>query len=167
MRVASEAATTLSISARTGLRDEDDARRVSEVELLVVGDAVRADEVFGEPRLDDVRPLGRGRVGRVGRREDVFETASRPTVLGVREHVEDSAGEIHDAETMLETLVGRGRIDEPGEGELVNVPEELKSARVDDFAFVGREDDESVDRITELVVFLRHNSMVAAANATG
>jgi len=106
------------------------------------------------------------RVCRIGGRKDPLEAACRTAVLRVREHVEDSAGQIHNPETMLEPLMRGARVNEPGEGELVNVPKALEGARVDDFAFVGREDDESVDRITEFVVFLRHNSMVAARNAT-
>lgn len=76
----------------------------------------------------DRTPVAMFRVCRIGRREDVLETAGRPPVFGVREHVEDSAGEIHDAETMLEPLVRGGRINEPGKGELVNVPQALKGA---------------------------------------
>jgi ferritin-like metal-binding protein YciE len=46
----------------------------------------------------------------------------------VREHIEDSSGQIHDAETVLEALVRRRRVDKPGESELVNVTEPLKGA---------------------------------------
>jgi hypothetical protein len=82
----------------------------------------------------------------------------------VRQNVEDSSGEIHDAETMLETFVRGGRIDEPGKGELVNMAKALERARIDNLPFVGRQYDESVNRITEFIVFLRHDCMVAVTN---
>jgi hypothetical protein len=47
---------------------------------------------------------------------------------------------------------------------LVNVPEPLKGARIDDFPFVGCQDDKPVNRITELVMLLGHDGMVAAAH---
>lgn len=71
-------------------------------------------------------PVTMLRIGRVGRRKDLLETPGAPAVLRVRQDVEDSAGEIHDSETMLEALVRGPRVDEPGEGELVNVTKPLK-----------------------------------------
>lgn len=107
------------------------------------------------------------RICRICRREDVLETARRPPILGVREDVEDSAGEIQDTETVLEALVCGRWINQPRQRQLVNMTEPLKGARIDDFTLVGRKDDESVDWITKFIVFLRHGGMVAVALPCG
>jgi hypothetical protein len=57
---------------------------------------------------------------------------------------------------MFETLVRGGGIDKPGQGELMDVPEALKGAGVDDLPFIGAENDERMDRISKLVVLLSH-----------
>jgi hypothetical protein len=99
----------------------------------------------------------------IGRRKDCLEASGRPPVLGVGQNVEDSTREIHDSEAMLKALVRGCGIDQPRQRELVNVTESLKRPRIDDLSLIGGKHDEPMDRITEFVVFLRHEIMVAAA----
>lgn len=60
--------------------------------------------------------------------------------------VVDPAGEMHDAERMLEAFVGCAGINLVGERQLVDVPQALKGRTVDDRSLVVVEVDEYVDR---------------------
>ena len=83
----------------------------------------------------------------------------------MREHIENSTGEIHHAKAVLKAFMRRRWIDKPSEGELVDVTKTLKCSRVNDSSFVGGKDDEAMDRIPKFVVFLPHVGMVAVAVA--
>jgi hypothetical protein len=92
-----------------------------------------------------------------------MEASSRPAIVGTSKDVEDPAGQIHYAEAMFKALMRGSRINKPGQGELMDVPETLKGSGVDDFPFIGAENDERMDRITKFVVLLSHTTMVATA----
>src|SRR4051794_26231312 len=74
------------------------------------------------------------------------------------DYVEDTAGKIHDAETVLETPMCRAGIDEKCQRGLVNVTRALEGARVARPPFVGRGPDERMNRIADLVFVLREHS---------
>ena len=78
-----------------------------------------------------------------------------PAVL-VRDDVEHPAGQLHDAERVLEPTVRRAWVDEISERELVNVPKALKRPGVDRCDLIGCDSDEVVNRIADLVLMLRH-----------
>jgi len=59
---------------------------------------------------------------------------------------------------MLESLVGRPRINKVGKRELMDISEPLKRERVDHSHFVVVVVDEDVDRIANLVSSLRQRS---------
>ncbi len=80
----------------------------------------------------------------------------RMPVVFVRDDVEYPAGQLHDAERVLEPAVRRAWVDEIGERELVNVPEALKRPGVDRCDLIGCDSDEVVNRIANLALMLRH-----------
>ncbi len=72
-------------------------------------------------------------------------------LVGARDHVVHPAREVHDAQAVLEALVGGAGIDLVRERQLMDVPQPLKRWRVDDPPFVVIERDESVNRVSDLV----------------
>ena len=95
-------------------------------------------------------------VVRVCRRKDLAEASGGSTVLGPGKNIENVACDLHHAEGVLKAFVGRCRVNEPGQRELMNMPEALKRSRIDDLSLVRPDDHERVDGIAELVVLLRH-----------
>lgn len=82
----------------------------------------------------------------------------RVAIALVGDDVEDSAGQLHHTQRVLEPPMGRARVDEIRQRELVNVPEPLKWAGVDRRDLVGCDADEVMNRVADLVLLLRHCS---------
>jgi hypothetical protein len=75
-------------------------------------------------------------------------------VVVLDEHVEDATGEVHDAEAVLEAPVSGAGVDEIRESELMDVSQTLKRPGIDDPSLIGRDPDEGVDRVADLVLVL-------------
>ena len=107
-------------------------------------------EVVKQRRETNVLPPRDERF-RVGKKVDV-----RAAVPFVREDVEHAAGELHDAEGVLEPAMRRAGIHEIRQRELMDVSEPLKRPRIDRRHFIRRNANEVVNRVSNFVLMLRH-----------
>jgi hypothetical protein len=65
------------------------------------------------------------------------------------EAVEDAAGDVADADRVLEAGVARGGVGEPGEADLIDPAQALERPAVEDARLGGRQDDRAVDRVAD------------------
>ena len=108
----------------------------------------------GPPSAVPAASIGAGSAGRSqGGSSDLIRD-----VGWIRHHVEDTAGEFHDAQRMLEPLVGCRRIKQVGQRQLVDVPQPLERPRIQHRPLVRVQPDEDVNRVADLVEVLAHRA---------
>ena len=78
-------------------------------------------------------------------------------VVAVRHDVEYASCELHNAERVLEPLVCRSRVNEIGQGELMDMTQPLEGSRVEGFTLVTIHSDKRVNRVSDFVNVLRHS----------
>lgn|GEM_PF-3678196 len=77
-------------------------------------------------------------------------------LVGSRDHVVDTAGELHDPERVLEALVRGAWVDQVGQRQLVDIPEALEGTGIDHGPLVVVEGDEDVDGVPNFMDVLGH-----------
>ena len=73
-------------------------------------------------------------------------------VVGIRNHVKNSARQVHHAQAMLESLVSRSRIEHVLHRQLMDVSQALDRLRIQDAPLVGVQLYEYVDGVPYLVI---------------
>jgi hypothetical protein len=105
-----------------------------------------------ERRMADVME----QAGAAGEPVGVVEIAGGD--IGEAQAAEAGAGQVHDAQAVLEAVVHGAGIDQVHEAQLADVPEALHPGMVDDAALGLVDDDRPVDGIADLVG-VRHGSV--------
>lgn len=82
-------------------------------------------------------------------------------IVRISDNIKDSTREFHDSKRMLESLVCRAGIGKIGGCQLVDVPESLKRAGIENSTFVAVQTDENMDRISNLMNVLHWVSSYA------
>ena len=78
---------------------------------------------------------------------------------GICDNIEDPAREFRNTERVLESFVGRPRINEVRQSQLVDMTQPLERARVQDFTFVAVQADEYMNGVPDLMNVLRHGQL--------
>lgn len=82
----------------------------------------------------------------------------------VEENVVYLPAQLHHSKRVFESSVCGARVDEVGQRELVDLAEALNWRRIDNSAFVVRDNDELMHWVPELVPVLRHSRLAPEAS---
>ena len=79
----------------------------------------------------------------------------------VCDYIEDTTGELHDAERMLEPRVRRSGVHEVGQPELMDMAKALEGTRIEDPTLIRIEPHKCVDGVPNLVNVFAHSLILS------